>query len=84
MRFPFNDNDNNEPRGDTASSSQVDPLEIILASELLVCRGVSGNYEPALLSGHVVLNLSEATNIKNITLDLMGKAIVPTTDARHT
>jgi hypothetical protein len=87
MRFPFNNNNNNnnnESRRDTASSSQFEPLAIVLVSELLVCRGLSGNLEPALLSGHIVLKLSEVTNIKNITLDLIGKARIPLTDARYT
>lgn len=66
------------------SPTHFEPLEIILADDNLVCRGVAGNLEPALLSGHVVLNLSESTNIKDITLELTCQAKVPTTDIRTT
>ncbi|KAF8320866.1 hypothetical protein DL93DRAFT_2052560, partial [Clavulina sp. PMI_390] len=59
-------------------STAHSPLQIILNSDRLICRGVAGNLEPARLSGHVVLTLTEATNIKDITLDLVGKAKIPT------
>ncbi|KAG8729551.1 hypothetical protein FRC12_020894 [Ceratobasidium sp. 428] len=49
------------------------PLEIVLANDDVVFRGISQDVEDALLSGHVILNLSEATNIREITLQLTGK-----------
>jgi hypothetical protein len=55
----------------------VEPLQIIVNSDRLMCRGVAGNLEPALLSGHVVLNLNEAVNIKDISLEFVGKARIP-------
>lgn len=64
------------------ASPHVEPLQIILNSDRLVCRGVAGNLEPALLSGHVVLTLSEATNIRDISLSLIGKARIPTGESR--
>jgi len=56
----------------------AEPLQIIVKSDKLICRGVAGNLEPALLSGHVVLNLSEATNVKDILLEFVGKVRIPT------
>jgi hypothetical protein len=38
-----------------------------------VFRGIGQDVEGALLSGHVILNLTEATNIREITLQLTGK-----------
>ena len=64
------------------SPRPVEPLEIILSTDKLVCRGVSANLDPVLLSGHVVLNLSEATNIREISLDLVGKARFPHGETR--
>lgn len=69
---PYYHNTSHQPQ------QQNEPLQIILTSDRLICRGVAGNLEPALLSGHVVLNLTEATNIKDISLNLVGKARIPT------
>ncbi|KAG8747793.1 hypothetical protein FRC10_011238 [Ceratobasidium sp. 414] len=55
------------------SGSHPPPLEIVLANDDIVFRGIGQDVESALLSGHVVLNLSEATNIREITLHLTGK-----------
>ena len=52
-------------------------LEIILASDLLTLRGVGVDVAPTLMSGHVVLNLTEATSIKALTLQFRGKARLP-------
>lgn len=51
-------------------------VEIVLDSDKLVLRGQGGDMNPAYLSGHIVLNLPEATNIKEITMQLTGKAKV--------
>ncbi len=55
-----------------APSHPIEPLQIILSDDKLVCRGVGSNMEDALLSGHVVLNLTESTIIKEISLQLTG------------
>ncbi|KAI0044208.1 hypothetical protein FA95DRAFT_1583867 [Auriscalpium vulgare] len=52
-------------------------LEIVLADDFLTLSGVGVDVAPALLSGHVVLNLAESTSLKNITLDFRGKARLP-------
>ncbi|KAI0036968.1 hypothetical protein K488DRAFT_75724 [Vararia minispora EC-137] len=52
-------------------------IEIVLASDLLTLRGVGVDVAPTLLTGHVVLNLAEATSIKAITLQFRGKARLP-------
>ncbi|KAF9520416.1 hypothetical protein BS47DRAFT_1336079, partial [Hydnum rufescens UP504] len=59
-------------------SHHVEPLEIILRTDRLVCRCVGANADPAVLSGHVVLRLSEPTNIREISLDFVGKALAIT------
>lgn len=61
-----------------------DPLEIILTTEKLVSRSLTGSNTDTLLSGHVVLNLTEATNIREVTLHLVGKARLPHGDTRAT
>ncbi|KAG8970349.1 hypothetical protein FRC03_009622 [Tulasnella sp. 419] len=61
----------------------LDHLEIALASDNLVLRGVGQNFEPAVLSGNVVLNLPEATNIRQINLSFYGKAKMPHGDSRQ-
>lgn len=57
------------------------PLEIHLDNDLVVLRGAGGDVNPALLTGQVVLNLTESTNIKELTLKLEGKAKVAFFDA---
>ncbi|KAJ9124471.1 hypothetical protein QFC24_003262 [Naganishia onofrii] len=57
------------------------PLEIHLDSDLIILRGAGGDVNPALMSGQVILNLTESTNIKELTLKLEGKAKVAFFDA---
>ncbi|KAG2744806.1 hypothetical protein P692DRAFT_20742687, partial [Suillus brevipes Sb2] len=52
-------------------------IDIILDSDVLALKGTAVDIEPALLSGHVVLTLSEATSIKEINLQFRGKTRVP-------
>lgn len=52
------------------------PVEIVLDTEHLVMRGQGGDMEPAYLSGRVEVNLHESANIKEISMDLTGKAKV--------
>lgn len=52
-------------------------VDISVNSDTLVLRGTGVDVEPALLSGNVVLYLSEATSIKEITLQFRGKARIP-------
>ncbi|WWD17949.1 hypothetical protein CI109_102394 [Kwoniella shandongensis] len=51
-------------------------LEVILDSDHLVLRGQGGDMNPAYLSGRVELNLMEKANIKEITMQMTGKAKV--------
>lgn len=57
-------------------NSHYIPLEIILDNDQLVLRGAGGDSNPAYLSGSVVLTLTESTNIKELTMELRGKAKV--------
>ncbi|KAJ3896199.1 hypothetical protein GG344DRAFT_37221 [Lentinula edodes] len=52
-------------------------LEIILEKECIFLKGTGVDVEPARLSGHVALYLSESTSIKEITLQFRGKARLP-------
>lgn len=52
-------------------------LEIIVEPEILCLKGTGPDVEPALLSGHVVLHLTESTSIKGISLSFRGKARLP-------
>ncbi|OAX35691.1 hypothetical protein K503DRAFT_745532 [Rhizopogon vinicolor AM-OR11-026] len=52
-------------------------IDIVLDSDVLALKGTAVDVEPALLSGYVVLALSEATSIKEITLQFRGKARIP-------
>lgn len=52
-------------------------LEIILDHETIALKGTGPDVEPALLSGHVALHLTEATSIKGITLSFRGKTKLP-------
>ncbi len=59
---------------------QAAPLEIQLENDHLVLRGQGGDTNPALLSGSLVLNLSESTNIRELSLMLEGKAKIAFVD----
>lgn len=50
------------------------PLDIVLHSDAVVLRGTGSDYEPATLRGVVKLSLAEATDIKEVTIRLIGKA----------
>lgn len=52
-------------------------LDIVVNSDTLFLKGTGVDVEPALLSGNVVLNLTEPTSIKEITLVFRGKARLP-------
>ena len=52
-------------------------VDILVHSDTLILRGTGVDVAPALLSGNVVLYLSEATSIKEITLSFRGKARIP-------
>ena len=52
-------------------------LEILVDSECLFLKGTGVDVEPARLSGYVALYLTEATAIKEITLQFRGKARLP-------
>ncbi|KLO15423.1 hypothetical protein SCHPADRAFT_824726, partial [Schizopora paradoxa] len=65
--------------GRTPPLSAAKAVDIVVASEQLILRGTGVDVEPALLSGNVVLNLTEPTSIKQINLLFRGKAHVPST-----
>ncbi|KAG1715777.1 hypothetical protein ID866_1401 [Astraeus odoratus] len=52
-------------------------IDIIMESSCITLKGAGVDVEPALLSGHVVLNLTESTSIKEITLQFRGKVRLP-------
>ena len=52
-------------------------LDISVANDQLYLRGTGVDVEPTLLTGNVVLHLSEPTSIKQIVLVFRGKARVP-------
>lgn len=52
-------------------------LDISYIPETLFLRGTGPDVEPAMLSGHVSLNLTESISIKQITLTFKGKARLP-------
>jgi hypothetical protein len=52
-------------------------LEIALTSDQIVLKGTGSDVEPGLLSGNLILSLSESTSFKSITLVFKGKARVP-------
>ena len=56
-------------------------LEIVLDQDCLYLRGTGVDVNPALLSGNVILQLSEPTSIKEITLQFRGKAHLPASAA---
>jgi len=60
-----------------------DHLEIVVPQNNVILRGVGQNYEPGLLQGTVVLNLPEATNIREINLSFYGKARIASGDGRQ-
>ncbi|BEJ02445.1 hypothetical protein CcaverHIS631_0702400 [Cutaneotrichosporon cavernicola] len=61
--------------------SSANPLVIKLDSDHLVLRGQGGDMAPAYLSGYVSLWLAESTNIKDIVMNLSGKAKVHFSDS---
>ncbi|KZT62010.1 hypothetical protein CALCODRAFT_505847 [Calocera cornea HHB12733] len=58
-------------------------LEVSVPPAVFI-RGAGGDYEPCLLMGEVVLNLAEATNIREITAHLVGKAKIHYNDVAST
>ncbi|KAG6812711.1 hypothetical protein H0H92_001215 [Tricholoma furcatifolium] len=52
-------------------------VEILLDSPYLFLKGVGVDVEPTTLSGHVAIYLSEATPLKEITLQFRGEARLP-------
>ncbi|KEP54580.1 putative response to drug-like protein [Rhizoctonia solani 123E] len=91
-QFQLTDNDTHEHsttvphspyEAPIAGSHSPAPLEIVLPSDEIVFRGVGQDVESALLSGHLVLNLTEAINIREITLQLTGKVRIQVHDSSH-
>lgn len=69
------------PNPDMGRDKDCKPhLNILVDSPSIYLKGVGVDVEPARLSGHVALYLTESTSIKEITLQFRGKARVPTSD----
>jgi arrestin-related trafficking adapter 4/5/7 len=49
-------------------------LDVILDNQYLLLKGTGPDVDPATLSGHVRLLLTEPTSLKEITLQFKGKA----------
>src|SRR5882762_4817571 len=52
-------------------------LDIVFNPEPVCLKGTGPDVEPALLSGYVVLHLTESASIREITLSFRGKAKLP-------
>ncbi|KAJ2919924.1 hypothetical protein MD484_g452, partial [Candolleomyces efflorescens] len=59
------------------STKDKPSVEIVLDAPYLTLKGTGPDVEPTRLSGNVVLHLTEATAIKEITLQFRGKARIP-------
>jgi hypothetical protein len=68
-------------QSDMARDKEKPRLEIILDSERLFLKGTGVDMEPALLSGHVALYLTNPMSVKEITLQFRGKARLPVTSS---
>lgn len=69
---PFIDTQNHQGMGKPHNS-----LDILLASDCLYLRGTGVDVETCTLRGSVVLNLVEATSVKEITMQFKGKSRIP-------
>ncbi|KAH7910105.1 hypothetical protein BJ138DRAFT_1065894 [Hygrophoropsis aurantiaca] len=65
------------PDHDMGKERERSGIEIIVNSDCLAIKGTGVDVEPTLLSGHVVLHLTESTSIREITLQFRGKARLP-------
>ncbi|KAL0575550.1 hypothetical protein V5O48_006424 [Marasmius crinis-equi] len=76
--FPLlNPSEANNDMGGHHKDKERPRLEILLDKESIYLKGTGPDVEPAILSGHVVLYLTESTSIKEITLQFRGKARLP-------
>ena len=62
---------------DFLSEKSKTGLEIIFNPEIICMKGTGPDVEPALLSGHVALCLTESTSFKEIALSFRGKTRLP-------
>lgn len=62
---------------DMSKDKERPRLEILPDKECIFLKGTGVDVEPARLSGHIALYLSESTSIKEITLQFRGKARLP-------
>jgi arrestin-related trafficking adapter 4/5/7 len=65
------------PQQDMARDKERPHLDVILDNQYLVLKGTGPDVDPATLSGHLRLFLTEATSLKEITLQFKGKAKIP-------
>ena len=69
--------DSHSPLSGTTREKPHTSLDITVANDQLYLRGTGVDVEPTLLTGNVVLHLTEPTSIKQIILVFRGKARVP-------
>ncbi|KAF8658312.1 hypothetical protein AX16_002081 [Volvariella volvacea WC 439] len=65
------------PAADLDMGKHRPRLEILLDTPHIYLKGTGVDVEPATLSGHVLLDLAEATSVKQVVLSFKGKARVP-------
>jgi hypothetical protein len=66
-------------QSDMARDKERPRLEVNLDSERLLLKGTGADMEPALLSGHVALYITNPMSVKEITLQFRGKTRLPVT-----
>lgn len=69
--------DHDTTRSHGAASKDKAHIEIVLDKPFLALKGTGPDVELTRLSGNVILYLSEATSIKEVTLQFRGKARIP-------
>lgn len=62
---------------DMARDKEKPHLDVLLNNPYLILKGTGPDVESTLLSGQVALVLTEATSIKELTLQFRGKAKIP-------
>ncbi|KAI6037575.1 hypothetical protein EDC04DRAFT_2126164 [Pisolithus marmoratus] len=62
---------------DMGKDKERSSIDIVVDANCITVRGTGAEVQPALLSGHVALNLTESTSIKEITLQFRGKVRLP-------
>ena len=80
VQTPYSGISGTHTPGEMWGSSGGDPVKIVLDNDHLVLRGYGSEMNPAYLTGRVDVNLTEATNVKEVTMALTCKAKVQFTE----